>query len=293
MGMALPISFFLVLMLMLMLHSVASQPSPGYFPSSKVRTLGFYKGFANRWGPQHQWVSPDQSSSTIWLDRSSGKKKFLSFFIPSASDSSMLLKFYSLRFRERIQVDSPVSEWVLRGIHQAPSRIHCRNKYSSLCEYSEIYWLHMHPHVFSLLDSAHNSTIFGMKWTFQYLLGKAHEGKIIPIPNISAYLFMSTYGPVISYIVRTDVCTLSLDYWIWRYPTMKHTQGSMTKWTLSSWGRSRGSRTRCRRTFTSEGAGTAGSSEGRWGSISGLIPQQISTTMPSYGTLMRLCKNSS
>ncbi|KAI0510026.1 hypothetical protein KFK09_010626 [Dendrobium nobile] len=49
-----------------------AQPSPGYYPSWRLKPVGFYHGFTNLWGPQHQWVSSDQSSLTIWLDRSSG-----------------------------------------------------------------------------------------------------------------------------------------------------------------------------------------------------------------------------
>lgn len=45
-------------------------PSPGYWPSSKVGSLNFYKGFRNLWGPQHQRM--DQNALTIWLDRTSG-----------------------------------------------------------------------------------------------------------------------------------------------------------------------------------------------------------------------------
>ncbi|CDY67349.1 BnaCnng54620D [Brassica napus] len=45
-------------------------PSPGYWPSSKVGSLSFYKGFKNLWGPQHQRT--DQNGLTIWLDRTSG-----------------------------------------------------------------------------------------------------------------------------------------------------------------------------------------------------------------------------
>lgn len=45
-------------------------PSPGYYPSSRIGSLGFNQGFRNLWGPQHQRL--DQSALTIWLDRSSG-----------------------------------------------------------------------------------------------------------------------------------------------------------------------------------------------------------------------------
>ncbi|XP_010908974.1 probable xyloglucan endotransglucosylase/hydrolase protein 32 [Elaeis guineensis] len=59
-------------LLLLLLHSAFAQPFPGYYPSSRFRPISFYKGFSNLWGPQHQSVSQDQSSLTIWLDRSSG-----------------------------------------------------------------------------------------------------------------------------------------------------------------------------------------------------------------------------
>ncbi|CAL9042186.1 probable xyloglucan endotransglucosylase/hydrolase protein 32 isoform X1 [Musa acuminata AAA Group] len=60
---------FLVL---LMLQSINAQPSPGYYPSSRIWPMRFYQGYSYLWGPQHQSVSQDQSSVTIWLDRSSG-----------------------------------------------------------------------------------------------------------------------------------------------------------------------------------------------------------------------------
>ncbi|CAL9088977.1 unnamed protein product [Musa textilis] len=56
----------------LMFHSINAQPSPGYYPSSRIKPLRFSQGYSNLWGPQHQSVSQDQSSVTIWLDRSSG-----------------------------------------------------------------------------------------------------------------------------------------------------------------------------------------------------------------------------
>ncbi|RRT59497.1 hypothetical protein B296_00027756 [Ensete ventricosum] len=58
--------------LLLMFGSVAAQPSPGYYPGSLFRPLRFYDGYSNLWGPQHQSVSQDQYSLTIWLDSSSG-----------------------------------------------------------------------------------------------------------------------------------------------------------------------------------------------------------------------------
>ncbi|PSR86556.1 Xyloglucan endotransglucosylase/hydrolase protein [Actinidia chinensis var. chinensis] len=61
---------FLSLLLILMFPFGQAVPSPGYYPSSKVASIGFNQGFRNRWGPQHQRV--DQDSLTIWLDKSSG-----------------------------------------------------------------------------------------------------------------------------------------------------------------------------------------------------------------------------
>ncbi|KAK1403377.1 Xyloglucan endotransglucosylase/hydrolase [Heracleum sosnowskyi] len=45
-------------------------PSPGYWPSSKVRSMRFYQAYRNLWGPSHQRV--DNSALTIWLDSTSG-----------------------------------------------------------------------------------------------------------------------------------------------------------------------------------------------------------------------------
>ncbi|XP_073146635.1 probable xyloglucan endotransglucosylase/hydrolase protein 32 [Henckelia pumila] len=45
-------------------------PSPGYYPSTRIGSVGFDQGFRNRWSPQHQ--SLDQGTLTLWLDRSSG-----------------------------------------------------------------------------------------------------------------------------------------------------------------------------------------------------------------------------
>ncbi|KAG0491633.1 hypothetical protein HPP92_004686 [Vanilla planifolia] len=56
----------------LMLCIANAQPSPGYYPSSKLRLLSFSQGYKNLWGPGHQIVSQNQSSLTIWLDRSTG-----------------------------------------------------------------------------------------------------------------------------------------------------------------------------------------------------------------------------
>ncbi|XXG78796.1 hypothetical protein AAC387_Pa08g2659 [Persea americana] len=63
--------FLIFLSLVLSCGNAQNPPSPGYYPSSRFRQQGFYQGFRNLWGPQHQSVSQDQSL-TIWLDRTSG-----------------------------------------------------------------------------------------------------------------------------------------------------------------------------------------------------------------------------
>ncbi|CAH1420028.1 unnamed protein product [Lactuca virosa] len=62
------------LLLLFMFNSLANAqgnpPSPGYNPSSRVDTIAFNQAYKNLWGPQNQRL--DQSSLTIWLDKSSG-----------------------------------------------------------------------------------------------------------------------------------------------------------------------------------------------------------------------------
>ncbi|KAK4358669.1 hypothetical protein RND71_020898 [Anisodus tanguticus] len=73
--MALLLSLFL-LFLFDSRSNAQGPPSPGYYPSSRVQSLGFSQGFRNLWGPQHQ--SLDQSALTIWLDKNSGGSGFKS-----------------------------------------------------------------------------------------------------------------------------------------------------------------------------------------------------------------------
>ncbi|CAN6312032.1 unnamed protein product [Urochloa humidicola] len=47
-------------------------PSPGYYPSTTLRSLAFSEAYRTLWGPQHQSLSPDGKSLTLWMDRSSG-----------------------------------------------------------------------------------------------------------------------------------------------------------------------------------------------------------------------------
>lgn len=65
-------ALFLSFLLFLLFPSTNADwpPSPGYWPSSKFRSMSFHKGFRNLWGPNHQSV--DQNALTIWLDRTSG-----------------------------------------------------------------------------------------------------------------------------------------------------------------------------------------------------------------------------
>nr|XP_043612684.1 xyloglucan endotransglucosylase/hydrolase protein 31-like [Erigeron canadensis] len=51
-------------------NAQGNPPSPGYNPSSRVDTVTFQQAYRTLWGPQNQRV--DQSSLTIWLDKSSG-----------------------------------------------------------------------------------------------------------------------------------------------------------------------------------------------------------------------------
>ncbi|KAF9596465.1 hypothetical protein IFM89_012170 [Coptis chinensis] len=63
-------ALLLSLFLLFIIPSSTAQPSPGYSPTSKFRTVNFYRGFRNLWGPQHQTV--EQNALTIWLDRNTG-----------------------------------------------------------------------------------------------------------------------------------------------------------------------------------------------------------------------------
>lgn len=47
-------------------------PSPGYYPSTTLRSLAFSEAYQTLWGSQHQTLSPDGKSLTLWMDRSSG-----------------------------------------------------------------------------------------------------------------------------------------------------------------------------------------------------------------------------
>ncbi|XP_010267216.1 PREDICTED: probable xyloglucan endotransglucosylase/hydrolase protein 32 [Nelumbo nucifera] len=65
-----PLLSLLLILMFSPTNNAQSPPSPGYYPSSKFSSMGFYDGFRNLWGPQHMRV--DQNALTIWLDSSSG-----------------------------------------------------------------------------------------------------------------------------------------------------------------------------------------------------------------------------
>uniref|UniRef100_A0A0E0K7M9 Xyloglucan endotransglucosylase/hydrolase n=1 Tax=Oryza punctata TaxID=4537 RepID=A0A0E0K7M9_ORYPU len=66
----------LLLMIMVVVacsvSGAGAQPSPGYYPSRRIRSMAFGEGYDNLWGAQHQTLSPDQTALTVWMDRSSG-----------------------------------------------------------------------------------------------------------------------------------------------------------------------------------------------------------------------------
>ncbi|GER44392.1 xyloglucan endotransglucosylase/hydrolase [Striga asiatica] len=62
--------FLILLFLFPLGNNGEGPPSPGYYPSSRMGSIGFEQGFTNLWGPQHQRL--DQGELTIWLDKTSG-----------------------------------------------------------------------------------------------------------------------------------------------------------------------------------------------------------------------------
>jgi hypothetical protein len=66
---------------LLMLRPCCAQqaPSPGYYPSSMYRSVAFSEDYRTLWGSQHQTLSPDGKSLTLWMDSSSGDRSICSF----------------------------------------------------------------------------------------------------------------------------------------------------------------------------------------------------------------------
>ncbi|KAK8934109.1 putative xyloglucan endotransglucosylase/hydrolase protein 32 [Platanthera zijinensis] len=66
------LQFFFLFFLTLPQCLINAQPSPGYYPSTKLSPIHFYQAYNSQWGLQHQSVAQDQSSLTFWLDKYSG-----------------------------------------------------------------------------------------------------------------------------------------------------------------------------------------------------------------------------
>nr|GLL43136.1 xyloglucan endotransglucosylase/hydrolase protein 31-like isoform X1 [Ipomoea trifida] len=75
--MALQLLSSLLVLVLLPSSNAQGPPSPGYYPSSRVRTLGFSQGYSNLWGSQHQSLD-NQGTLAIWLDRTGGGSGFKS-----------------------------------------------------------------------------------------------------------------------------------------------------------------------------------------------------------------------
>ncbi|XP_051132205.1 probable xyloglucan endotransglucosylase/hydrolase protein 32 [Andrographis paniculata] len=60
----------LLIILLPLAHGGQRPPSPGYYPSSRFRSMSFRQGYRNLWGPNH--LSFDNNGINIWLDRNSG-----------------------------------------------------------------------------------------------------------------------------------------------------------------------------------------------------------------------------
>ncbi|KAL6905288.1 hypothetical protein ACP4OV_002889 [Aristida adscensionis] len=58
--------------LLMLRPCAAPPPSPGYYPSTMYRSLAFSEAYRALWGQQHQTLSPDGKSLTLWMDSSSG-----------------------------------------------------------------------------------------------------------------------------------------------------------------------------------------------------------------------------
>nr|GEV86332.1 probable xyloglucan endotransglucosylase/hydrolase protein 32 [Tanacetum cinerariifolium] len=85
-------------------------PSPGFFPSSKFRSMTFNQGFRNLWGPSHQSIH--NNALAIWLDRNSGSgfksvKPFRSGYFGASIKlqpgytAGVITAFYSFGFHEK------------------------------------------------------------------------------------------------------------------------------------------------------------------------------------------------
>lgn len=88
MALLISIVFFFLFSIFPLSNNAQAPPSPGYYPSSRVGSIGFNQGFTNLWGPQHQ--SLDHGLVTIWLDQTSGTWSCLDLVFYSASSLVIL-----------------------------------------------------------------------------------------------------------------------------------------------------------------------------------------------------------
>lgn len=128
-------ALLLIFLFILMVGSIQAQPSPGYYPSSRVGSIGFNQGFTNLWGPQHQRL--DQNTLTLWLDQSSGHMRIrLSFSCKSMLRTFFHSNVFYILIRKWIQVASSLPIWLLWSSDQASIRLHCRRYHITLRAHS-------------------------------------------------------------------------------------------------------------------------------------------------------------
>ncbi|KAL8526132.1 hypothetical protein ACS0TY_015383 [Phlomoides rotata] len=66
----LPLIVVIIILIAPSINAGEWPPSPGFYPSTRFRSMGFYQGYRNLWGATHQSV--DNNGITMWLDSSSG-----------------------------------------------------------------------------------------------------------------------------------------------------------------------------------------------------------------------------
>lgn len=113
-------------------------PSPGYYPSAMYRSVAFSEDYRTLWGSQHQTLSADGKSLTLWMDSSSGDR--LSIYSLSSSDHTKCSDVLTLAvpnncvcFRQRVQVGAGVPERLLRRVDQGAAGLHRRRQHGLLC----------------------------------------------------------------------------------------------------------------------------------------------------------------
>lgn len=109
-------------LLLLSFHSSNAQPNPGYYLSNQFKPSQFYRAFLNLWGPQHQTVTRDQSSTTIWLDRTSGHQLYM-LLVYLFCRSFCSWKMYWSNFVQEVDLSRDTRIWVdILGLQLSFSR---------------------------------------------------------------------------------------------------------------------------------------------------------------------------